>query len=51
MDLNDFGTETANHSRQHFEGQRLQSPGYFSPDGVEATNPKIKASKTSSRPA
>jgi SpoVK/Ycf46/Vps4 family AAA+-type ATPase len=44
MDLNDFGTESANsnHTRSHFDGQRIQAPGYFSPDGAEATNRPIQ---------
>jgi len=42
MDLNDFGTESSNHTRSGMDGQRMQSPGYYSPEGVEHTNRPIQ---------
>jgi len=38
MDLNDFGTECSNQSRAH-DGQRLQSPGYYAPEGEPSNRP------------
>lgn len=42
MDLNDFGTDSANHSRPNHDGQRYQQQNYFQPDGGEPSNRPIQ---------
>jgi AAA+ superfamily predicted ATPase len=39
MDLNDFGTESANHSRPHNDSHRYQPQGFFHPEGEPSNRP------------